>query len=116
MADPLAGLRDIHVPATAWPEMAAAMALGLLAALALAQVIRLFAWKPPTRAETVATELLALNGLGAGERLLGIARIAQRHKLPPIAGLQAALYEKSPGLAPGDAETLLLKRLREARR
>ena len=98
--DPLAGLHDIRLPDSGWPELCAALALGLILAIILGHLLRLIAWRPPTQRQLLLTELADLRGKEPGERLLGLAHLARRAGIPEVPGLRAALYEPRPALSP----------------
>jgi hypothetical protein len=115
MDDPLSGLRDAHLPAAAFPELLAAAAAWLALAIFLGLLLRLVAWKPPTRRQTLLDNISSLKPLDAGERLLGYAKIAREIAPDMMPQLRAALYARAdPSMA--DAAERDLLRLVEAKR
>jgi len=81
-ADVLAGLRDIRMPSAGssdiLPDVAAAFALGLLAAILLALLARLVARRPQSLRQAALAELARARALAPDERLFAQARLLQR--------------------------------------
>lgn len=109
MTDPLAGLADIELPVSGWPEAFAAMAVGLLLALLAGALLRLVAWRPPSLRDKLLDELLQSRSLDQGSRLLKQAQILRRVSPDAMPELSEALYQRSPHLSPDDVERRLAK-------
>ena len=81
-ADLLAELRDSRLPelseASVLADAATAFVAGLILALAIALVVRVFARRPPSRRDRALAELAASRALAPDERLLAQARLLRR--------------------------------------
>lgn len=104
-ADLAAALRPIRWPipteAEGYADGLLAFGLGLLAALAVFGLLRLFLARRADPRRRLRQELVAARGLAPAERLLALARLAAR-ELPaqaaPRPALEAALYRPDAGL------------------
>lgn len=104
----LAGLQDIHLPASApgglMAEVAAALALACLAALAVSAVLRIVSRHGPRAAgPSLRTELRRAMDLPEPERRVALLHLLKRHAPERFAQLRAALYRPDGGL---DAQAL----------
>jgi Protein of unknown function DUF58 len=115
VTDPLAGLVDGKLPAANWPEVLAALAIGLFLAAVAGFCLRFIAWRPPSARDRLTAELLELRNLSDPERLAGQAAIAKRLKPAAIDGLEQAIYQRNPALSPHDVETQLFALIKKAR-
>ncbi len=124
-AETLVGLRDVHTPPLAVPEMLAdgflAVALGIAMAILVGLLIRPLTRRIRSPRELALGELARSRGLAPAERLIAQARLLSRFAadLKPspelLAKLRHALYQPGGGADPErlDQElSLLFRQLR----
>ena len=84
------------------------MACGLLLAVIAGLLMRLVAWRPPSRKQKLLAEITSLRNLDPATRLAGLARILKRVHPGAIDGLNEALYQRQSALSPEIVEERLV--------
>ena len=116
--DLTARLADIRIPESfarfGIQDALAAVALGLIAGLFLAALVRAVTRPRPRPAEAARKAIAELSGADPQTRLAGLAALLSRHGGTAPDGLSAALYDPRRGFDPARLEAAILAAARKA--